>query len=531
MGNYVLLRLCLNEAEVTMIKVKLLRENLRLLLNFSDYSDRKIGRCNHCSHQNIGRLRQRISGLNLSYAKVAKLTDRELFQLIFPRKFSQQFNKVQPDFDVHLAQLKKKAKFRKSITVLYLEYKAKYGERAYGKTRYFELVREHLKTHATVMKQQYLPGEMLFIDYAGMTIHYHCQGESKKLFIFVACLGYSKKLFAFATKDMTSMSWCHALSRAMDYYQGVPEVIQFDNAKAMVSKAGRLANLNDNAALFAQHFGCICDTSRVATPTDNGNAEAAVKFITQRILAPMKSDMRFFTVDEVNTYLIEEIEKLNEAPFQKFRFSRNDLFHGEERGALKPLPVSEYNAVSSQRVITVPSNYMILHEQHYYSVPYTLKHKKVLVHTTANELIVFYQNKEVARHKLSDTPMKSTQCLTHLKPSHQAELRKNKSVYLSWAQSISKDVERFVEQQYALTQNIHSRAVGKRCATLQKMCDKSGEAVFSSACNYALNHNITTPTDLALVIRAKAFDTTHEPNIVGHSNIRGKEYFEGGHHG
>ena len=513
-----------------MIKVKLLRENLRLLLNFSDYSDRKIARCNHCSHQNIGRLRKRVSALDFDYAHVEKVNDTELFRLIFPKKFLQQLDRITPDFDTHILESKKKAKYRKSCTVLYLEYKSKYGQRAYGKTRYFELVREHFKLRSAVMKQQYLPGEVLFIDYAGMTVHYTSHRESKKLFIFVACLGYSKKLFAFATKDMTSVSWCHALSQAMNYYQGVPEVVQFDNAKAMVTKAGRLANLNDNAANFARHFGCICDTSPVATPTDNGNAEAAVKFITQRVLAPMKSDMAFFSIDEINAYLLQEVEKLNGTPFQKFLFSRNDLFQGEEKEALNALPLSEYRVINHQRTITVPSNYMILHDHHYYSVPYPLRHQKVLVQTTDNELIVFHQNHEVARHRLNDMPMKSTQLVEHMKPNHVAESRKNKEVYLSWAREISQDVERFIEQQYALTRNTHSRAIGKRCAALQKLCDGCGKETFSSACHYALNHHIETPTDLALVIRAKAFNEVAEPNTVGHSNIRGKEYFEGGNH-
>lgn len=119
----------------------------------------------------------------------------------------------------------------------------------------------------------------------------------------MTCLGFSKKLFAFATHDMTSNRWLQGLANALQYYGGVPEVVTFDNAKAMVFKAGRLANLNDNAAAFAKHYQCICDISHVGTPTDNGNAESAVKFITQRILVPMKRDLTFFSQKEVNQYL------------------------------------------------------------------------------------------------------------------------------------------------------------------------------------------------------------------------------------
>jgi hypothetical protein len=516
--------------EKYMNKPQNLRENIRLILCFGDYSNRYIAKQNNCSHQLIGRLRKKLKLLNLSYEHVEKLGDDEFIKVLYPKKFIEWRSKIMPDYELHHQESLKKTKYRKSCTVIFLEYKAKHGRKAYGKTRYFELVREHAKNRRAVMKQQYLPGEVLFIDYAGMKLHYRLRGKDKALSIFVACLGYSKKLFAFATSDMTSQSWVYALVQSMAYYQGVPEVVQFDNAKAMVKQAGRLANLNDNAKAFAQHYGCICDTSRVATPTDNGNAEAAVKFITQRVLVPMKSDMTFFSAKEVNAYLKKEVNKLNGSPFQKFTFSRDDLFNQAEKKALNSLPVQHYRTINVQREITVPVDYMRLLDGHYYSVPYSFCHKKVLVQVTDSELIVRCQNKEIARHLIHHGQKEQTRLVAHMKPSHIAEERKNKEVFLSWAKGISDDVESFIEQQYQLTKNPHSRAVGKRCSSLQKLCDTCGEDIFSSACHYALSHNITTPTDLALVIRAKAFETNVEANSLGHINIRGKDYFEENSH-
>jgi hypothetical protein len=245
----------------------------------------------------------------------------------------------------------------------------------------------------------------------------------------------------------------------------------------------------------------------------------------------MKNDVTFFSAFEVNAYLIQEVDKLNKLLFQKFTFSRNDLFDRNEKKALNQPPAQPYKAMNVQRVVTVPVDYMILHDGHYYSVPYYLRNNRVLVQATDNELIVRYQNKVVARHIINEEERGETRLVEHMKSSHLAESRKNKDVFLSWAHGISSDAERFVEQQYEFTKNPQSRAVGKRCSALQKLCDTCGEEVFSSACHYALTHNITTPTDLALVIRAKAFDTTSESNSVGHSNIRGKDYFEERHHG
>lgn len=46
---------------------------------------------------------------------------------------------------------------------------------------------------------------------------------------------------------MTSNSWILSLIKALMYYGGGPEVVQFDNAKAMVTKASKVAQLEIRA--------------------------------------------------------------------------------------------------------------------------------------------------------------------------------------------------------------------------------------------------------------------------------------------
>ena len=510
-----------------MIAMTIQREVIRLLLLFSNYSDRKIERIAKCSHQSIGRIRKKTKVFQLTIEQLNSLSDNELRVLLYPKISKANADKVLPESELKsiYQEITKTGRQKKSLIVLYLLYRIKYGDKAYSKTRFFELVREYLKSHRVVMKQFYLPGEVLFIDYAGTRLSYSINGKEIWLYVFVTCLGFSKKLFTFATKDMTSKSWLQGLEAAMQYYGGVPEVITFDNAKAMVIKAGVIANLNDNAAAFAKHYQCICDTSRVGTPTDNGNAESGVKFITQRILVPMRRDLSFFSQVEVNAHLLEQVELLNSQPFEKLTVSRNDLFNQKECTALRTLPTSLYKPFNTRRVIKVPANYLILHDNHFYSVPYSLAHKKVVVEVTDNQLRVFHQSLLVAEHLLSQEVMGCTQLTEHLKPAHLAEQNKNKSVYMDWAHNISEDAEAFIDKQYALTKNPQSRAVGKRCASLQKLCDKCGKEVFSAACHYALKHNLLTPTDLSLVIRAKAYKKDTSASAPPHHNIRGKSYF------
>ena len=321
-----------------MIALFMAREVTRIILMFSDYSDRYIEKVTLCTHQTIGRIRQKLLELDVQWQDIKHLTDSEFQTLLYPKVSQRISQKTLPDFNGIYRELNKKGKKRKSLSVLHDEHRLTFGKLAYKRSRFNELVRENLAARHVCMKQLYQPGEVLFIDYAGTRLKYTLRGKEVYLNVFICCLGYSKKLFAFATPDMTSKSWVLSLVNSLEYFGGVPEVVQFDNAKAMVTKAARVALLNDNARVFAEHYGCICDTSRVATPTDNPNAEASVKFITQRILVPMNTDFSFFCVDEVNTHLLREVEQLNSQPFQKRAESRNELFLLAEKPKLKPLP-------------------------------------------------------------------------------------------------------------------------------------------------------------------------------------------------
>lgn len=516
-----------------MIAAHKFRQILWHLIFYSEHSNRYIATLRRCSHPVISTIRKKLAKLQTTWEELEAMSDSELNCLFHPKVKSRSSNKVSPDFDDITFQKTLPRKKQKSLAILYIEYRIKYGVKAYKKTTYYQLIRDYLKNNNACMKQFYRPGEILFIDYLGSKARYQENGKTTLLPVFVACLGHSKKLFAFATKDMTSHSWILALTKAFEYFNGVPEVVQFDNAKAMVTKAKLIAQLNENVHDMSKYYGCICDTSRVGTPTDNSNAENGAKIVTTRIIAPMNQDITFFSINEVNAYLLMQIETLNGQPFQKFQYSRNDLFIDKEKGTLKPLPSMPFVPYTETKVVIVPTTYHVDYKQHDYSVPYTLIGQHVFIKATAQELIVVHENKEVARHQLSHDVGGFTRLTNHMKPSHIAENNKNLSVFLAWAKGIGKDAERMIEKQYERTQNPNSRVIGKRCIALQKVHDKFGSTAFLKACRYVIEHeaqNFFDPTDIDLIIRAKAYNQENTPAPILHANIRGSQYFEGGIH-
>jgi hypothetical protein len=518
--------------EIIMKPIHIIRDALYYIFNFNHFSNRKIKAemDDVCSHQFIGGLKNKATTLKLSWPRITALNDDALKMRIYKKVFKKETVKAEPDHESVYQNSLLPKKRQKTRALLYFDYHNRYGKNALKQSQFYARIRRQLRWRKAAMKQFYRPGEILFIDYAGTRLHYQANGEYHYLYVFVACVGFSKKLFAFATPDMTTKSWLSGLRSAFEYFGGVTEVVQCDNAKAMISKAGQIAKVNDNALAFSRHFSFCFDTSRVGTPTDNANAEAAVKFITMNILVLMNTDLTFFSLSEINAYLLREIEVLNEREMQTLGVSRNATFEVEEKAALAPLESIPFELFLKRKTVQVPSTYMLNHEGNYYSVPHHLRGEKVEIIIREDSLTVHHKGIKVIRHDLTDESVRNKYVPSHMTPAHLAEASKNKEVYLVWAHEFGVPVVEFIEILYAKTSNPHSRQVGKVCSALQKLSEKYEEEEFSEACQYAISNGYDTYSELLMILRTKVFEESLEPNLIHHHNLRGKAHYEGFSH-
>ena len=502
-----------------MLKPHNLRYLLWLLYHCKDQSNRMIALAANCSHPTVAKLRQILRRVNLSWDEVTEKKDSELKALLYHKGKSHHNDKVDPDYQAISQQFNLPKKHRKTLAMLFKEYQLRFGSHAYGKTIFYEKVRTYLKSQHVVMKQHYLPAEIMCIDYAGTKLKYNENGQTRNLNVFVACLGYSKKIFAFATPNMKSESWVHALVKAFDYFGGVPDTIQFDNAKAMVKQSGRLALFHQNVQLLSLYYHFFCDTSRVGTPTDNAVAENAVK-IVNAILVQMRADLIFFSISEVNDYLRKAVEDtINTRPFQKLHTTRNELFIIEQP-KLKPLPSVPYEPVMAHKELKVPSTYLIPYKGHEYSVPHAFAHKQVTLRVTIDELIVFHDGKEIARHTLNEQQGSFTRLPEHMKPEHLAEQRKSLPSFLAWAKGVGEDAEKIVRKQYAPFQSEHARRAGKQCLVLQALCKNVGHDSFNKACHFGLSRKLYSPDSIEEIINTKAYEQEFDISHANHFHIR-----------
>lgn len=84
--------------------------------------------------------------------------------------------------------------------------------------------RRWLATQELVLRQEHLPGDKLFVDYAGQTVPIvdRFTGETWAAQIFVATLGASNYSYVEATASQQLPDWLGSHVRALQYFGGAP---------------------------------------------------------------------------------------------------------------------------------------------------------------------------------------------------------------------------------------------------------------------------------------------------------------------
>ena len=87
------------------------------------------------------------------------------------------------------------------------------------------------------MAQSYKGGELLLLDYAGLTVPYveRISREQRKAQVFVAALGASSYTYAEVQKGQDLASWISGHVNSFGYFGGIPEIVIPDNLKSGVT--------------------------------------------------------------------------------------------------------------------------------------------------------------------------------------------------------------------------------------------------------------------------------------------------------
>ena len=395
-------------------------------------------------------------------------------------------------------------------------------------SRFCERYQEWRKALEPTLRQVHLPGEKLFVDWAGQTVPIRnaADGTTQPASVFVAALGTSGMIFAEAFPDQKLASWITAHVHAYGFYGGVPSVTVPDNTRTAVNEACRYEPLlHRTYQEMAEHYGTVVLPARVRKPRDKARVESAVQVAQRQLLAPLR-DMVFFGVGELNRAIAPRLAELNAQPFQKLEGSRQRWFETLDRPKLRPLPPAPF-AVATWLEATVNIDYHVVVDHHCYSVPYGLIHQRLDVRLSDKGVELFYKGKRVAAHARSHQRGKFTTLDEHRPKSHQRYLEWTPGRMIDWARKIGPECARVVEQ--VMASRPHPEQGFRSCLGIIRLGKRHGDTRLEAACRRALHFGTVSYRSIESILDKRLETQPLEVDLSlaspVHENVRGQTYF------
>src|SRR3989338_531267 len=516
--------------EVSMSKIK---EILRLTFE-SELSQRQIAACLSLSSGVVHKYQHLSKTAGLDWLAIKDTDELALYRLM-----SQAFRKNKPVIKMHdyaeldcpniYLELKKKYV---TLQLLWFEYKEVHLTQSYGYSQYCRHYNNWLATQKPSMRQIYLAGDKLFLDYCGPTIDIidSATGKTRSAQIFVCVLGASNYTYIEATWDQKLFNWIASNVRALEFFEGVPALLVPDNLKAAVIKASRHEpEVNATYADFACYYGTAILPARPYKPKDKAKVETGV-LITERWVLARLRHRTFFGLSELNAALAVLLIELNERPFKKMPGSRKSQFEAIDKPALKPLPARPYEYAEFKKA-RVQINYHILVSKHYYSVPFLHLKKEIDVRITASTIECFWQGERIASHVHNyDEGYHYTTSKEHMPESHRRYTEWSPERFLNWAQDIGTATREMVfsilNSKKAPVQQSYLTCMG-----LLQLSKKYNKERLEAACQRSLRMGVATRANVATLLKngletGEVIEEEKPTILLQHENIRGPKAYQ-----
>lgn len=328
-------------------------------------------------------------------------------------------------------------------------------------------------------------GEIMQVDWAGDTaaVVDTDTGEIIHAYVFVATLPCSAYSYVEAFLNMDQESWITAHVNALNYFGGVPRIIQCDNLKTGVEKHGKHEIvLNRVYQELAEHYAAAIIPARVRAPKDKAAVEGTVGIISTYILAALRN-RQFLSLQELNDAIWERLESFNHKPFQKREGSRATAF-AEEHPFLRPLPAHPYEP-ATWKVASAGPNYHISVDRMNYSVPFEYIRQKADVRVTRTTIEVFYSGSRICSHRrLYGRFNQYSTVREHMPLDHQKYVQWNAERFVHWASKIRSCTEAAVKATFS-----DPTACLENVEYLPDRKLKQDELLRLGSCNYIHEHH------------------------------------------
>jgi transposase len=528
--GFVLLKSMANKV-ISMQQIRLLIQSLE-----QGYSLRAIASQLKISRQTVTHYADKINTSSYTFSLLRAMSDAELALIVYPPAETADAleSERRKDFNQRLPYLLSELK-RTGVTRLLLweEYK-KDCPQPFGYTQFCILLKESADAKAT-MHIRHLPGQMIMIDFAGEKMYYidRSSGELVGCPVLMAVLPYSSYTFAIALDNATIPLTAKGLNNCIYFMGASPLSVKSDNMKQVVTKSCRYEP-TFSAALqqWALHYNITLLATRVAKPKDKAAVENHVKIAYQRIYAPLR-DKQFYSIQELNKAIAEQLDIHNNKLLQKRDYSRSERFEQEEKPLMQPLPSSPFQ-LKHQVIAKVQRNYHITlgEDYHHYSVPYQHIGKSVSVIYDADVVEIYFQHNRIAFHTRSYKKHDFSTVKEHMPDGHQKYYEQQgwtPKYFLDQAIRIGANVHKYMDE--VLKSRAFTEQTYNACRGILRLREQYGPQRLEEACLRALQGSVFNYRTIQNILLNNHDLITGEPQpdlfkIPDHSNLRGPDAYQ-----
>jgi transposase len=468
---------------------------------------------------------QKIAALPVAPEELLQLDDPVLEAKLHagtPSYKQERYDRVKLELEHYLKELKRTGVTRH---LLWQEYREEHPD-GYGYTQFCHHLNQLQKARNPSMVLTHMPGEKLFIDFAGKTHPYVDPetGEEVQCQVFVACLPCSDYGFAMAVRSQSVHDFLYALERCLHHLGGAPQAIVCDNLKSAITRADRYAP-DVNVALedFANHYQTVISPARARKPQDKALVENHVRLVYSRVYAKLRNT-QLFCLTSLNEAFAQRMLEHNQTRMQQRDYCREEKFLSDERPALKPLPADRYEIKHHKELTVAKNNHVYLGcDKHYYSVPYAHIGRKAKVIYTRSMVYIYIKGERVAVHKRSHRSGAYTTCREHLCSQHQHYGDRSPDYYMRVARSRSEPLYLVIGQMFS-REGIYPELLYRSCDGLLNLQRRSDPKLFAAACQKALDYGHCNYRFIANIIKnrmVEPFEPVGERKLPSHENIRG----------
>jgi len=511
-----------------------IKQVIRLYLD--GYSNRAIASALEIDKGTVSRYLLRAKSDSMQYEELLGLDDPVLEHRMtggspsYPDKRFDVFKLLLPYFEGEMKR------HHITLKLLWEEYQREHPG-GYSLTQFRFHYNQHVKVQkpSTVVRDTYVPGQKLFMDFAGDIMNYTDirSGEIIKVQMFVACLAVSDYGFAMGVPSQKSEDFIHAIISCFKTLGGVPHMIVPDNLKSAVTKTDPYEPaINQTLSDMANHYGCVVLPARPASPKDKSPVEDQVKLVYRRVYAELRNEI-FYSLEELNRAVSEKMLAHNRKRMQRLPYSREEHFLAIEKPALRPLPATDFEIIS-KTVLKVGMNGFIYlgREKHYYSVPYTYIGQNVNVNYTRTLVKIYHEGECIATHEKNHGNETYTIVNEHLSSHARAYRDRSPDDYIKRGDKAMSELGEIIRRMFE-TAATPPETFYRSCDGLLRLVKTTDAALFRTACQTALQYGIYKYSFIKQLIKSKcegAEDADSRQKVTAppadHKNIRGKESFK-----